>query len=508
VKSRGVGSWVARRARMTPDRIALVHGSDRWSYASVHERVSRCANALRVLGVRRGDRVAYLGPNHPALLETLFAAGSLGAIFVPLSTRLAGPELVFCLKDSGSRVLVYDPQQADAVTEIRAGLEVAHFVAVTDEPMDAAAAYGQLLASAPASPVDERVDLDEPCMVIYTSGTTGRPKGATLTHSNVTWNCFNVLIDVDVASDEISLVNAPLFHTAALNMLCLPTLLKGGTAVLVPAFDPARTLDQIEALRVTWMFGVPAMYQAIAHSPRWDLADLSSLRILMCGGAPVPKPLIRTYLGRGLTLLQGYGMTEAAPGVLFLTQQMATQVGSAGKPSFFTDVRLTRPDLSDARSGEPGEILVCGPNVMSGYWGQREATAAAFVDEVWFRSGDVGVVDADGFFYIRDRIKDMFISGGENVYPAEVESVLYRHPDVIECAVIGVPDETWGEVGKALVVVTPGHLVAEDELLGFLQGKLAKFKIPKSVELTSALPHTGSGKVDKVALRARGRRPG
>jgi fatty-acyl-CoA synthase len=200
-------------------------------------------------------------------------------------------------------------------------------------------------------------------------------------------------------------------------------------------------------------------------------------------------------------------MTEAAPGVLFLTRQMASRVGSAGKPSFFTDVRLARPDLSDAPPGEPGELLVCGPNVMSGYWGQPEATAAAVVDGAWFRSGDVGVVDADGFFYIRDRIKDMFISGGENVYPAEIEALLYRHPGVIECAVIGVPDDTWGEVGKALVVPRPGHLLTEGELLAFLHGKIAKFKIPKSVELMNALPHTGSGKIDKVSLRARARAP-
>jgi fatty-acyl-CoA synthase len=340
-------------------------------------------------------------------------------------------------------------------------------------------------------------------MIMYTSGTTGRAKGATLTHANATWNCFNVIIDVDVAGDEVSLVSAPLFHTAALNMLCLPTLMKGGTAVLVSSFDPERVFDLIEAYRVTWMFGVPSMFTAMAQARRWPEADLSSVRILMCGGAPVPEALIHTYQKRGLTFLQGYGMTETAPGALFLSRHMDPRVGSAGKQSFFTDVRLVRPDLSEPAVGEPGEIVVQGPNVMRGYWGQPEATAASLAEGSWFRSGDVAVVDEDGFFYVRDRIKDMIISGGENIYPAEVEAVLYQHPCVAECAVIGVPDEKWGEVGRAVIALKPGQETTEDQLLGFLQGKVAKYKIPKSVQFVDGLPRTGSGKVDKRTLRAR-----
>jgi fatty-acyl-CoA synthase len=322
-----------------------------------------------------------------------------------------------------------------------------------------------------------------------------------LTHANITWNAVNVLVDIDVAGDEVSLVSAPLFHTAALNMLCLPTLLKGGTAVLVRAFDPDQALDQVEAHRVTWMFGVPAMFQAMTQSPKWKTAELSSIRTLMCGGAPVPESLIRTYEQRGLTFLQGYGMTETAPGALFLSRRMASKVGSAGKASFFTDVRLVRPDFSDASPGELGEIVVSGPNVMQGYFRQPDATTAS-IRGGWFRSGDVGVRDEDGFFYVRDRIKDMIISGGENIYPAEVEAVLYQHSSVAECAVIGVPDDKWGEVGKAVVVFKPGERPPPSDLLLFCEGKLAKFKIPKWVESIDVLPRTGSGKVDKVKLRA------
>jgi fatty-acyl-CoA synthase len=500
MRNQGVGSWIARRARMAPASIALVHDHHQWSYGQMHERVTRLAHAFVRLGIGRSDRVAYLGPNHPAFLETLFAAGTLGAVFVPINTRLAGPELAFNLSDSGSSVLVYAPEQTDIVATLRDRAELRHVIAL-ERPAPGEHSFAALLGQAPADPIDEPVALDETCMIMYTSGTTGRPKGAMLSHANATWNAVNVLIDVDIAIDEVSLVTAPLFHTAALNMLCLPTLMKGGRAVLMQAFDPARALDLIEAHRVTWMFGVPAMFRAMVQSHRWAAADLSSVRILMCGGAPVPESLIHEYEQRGLTFLQGYGMTETAPGALFLSKHMASKTGSAGKSSFFTDVRLVRPDFSDVAAGEPGEIVVCGPNVMKGYWNRPDDTAAS-MNGGWFRSGDIGVVDSDGFFYVRDRIKDMIISGGENVYPAEVESILCAHPAVAECAVIGVPDEKWGEVGKAVVVLKPDEQGSPDHLLGFFEGKIAKFKIPKSVAFADSLPRTGSGKVDKRKLRA------
>ena len=265
---------------------------------------------------------------------------------------------------------------------------------------------------------------------MYTSGTTGRAKGAVLSHGNITWNSVNVLVDTDLTGDEVTLVVAPLFHTAGLNMICLPTLLKGGTVILEPAFDPGRVLDLIRQHRVTLMFAVPAMYNLIADHPDWPAADLSSLRTIMCGGAPVPERTIHTYLARGLAFIQGYGMTEASPGALLLDRsQVLTKAGSAGVPHFFTQVRVVRPDLTDAAPGEKGEIVVAGPNVMLGYWGRPEATADAFADGGdWFRSGDVAVADEDGNVFVVDRVKDMIISGGENIYPAEVESALGGHP--------------------------------------------------------------------------------
>ncbi|MFJ8778807.1 long-chain fatty acid--CoA ligase [Streptomyces sp. NPDC102476] len=496
MRNEGLGSWPARRARKTPHRTALIHGDTTFTYAELHTRVTRLAHALRARGIRRGDRVAYLGPNHPCYLETLFAAGSLGAVFVPLNTRLAGPEIGYQLSDSGARALVYGPSHAGLVAGLPGSTDVRTYVEVGAE-------YERLLAESAQEPIDEPVTADDTCIIMYTSGTTGRPKGAMLTHGNLTWNAINVLVDTDLIADERALVSAPLFHTAGLNMLTLPVLLKGGTCVLVEAFEPNATFDLIEQHRITFMFGVPTMFEQVARHPRWADADLSSLRILTCGGSPVSSPLIAAYQERGLTFLQGYGMTEASPGTLFLDAEHAVgKAGSAGVPHFFSDVRVVRPDLAPVDVGETGEVVLRGPHVMPGYWGLPEETAASFADG-WFRSGDAARVDEDGYVFIVDRIKDMIISGGENIYPAEIEDLLLGHPDIAECAVIGVPDDKWGEVPRAVVVPREGSAPDPDEVLASLAGRLAKYKIPKSVVIADGLPRTASGKLLKSRVRKR-----
>jgi fatty-acyl-CoA synthase len=505
VRNEGLGAWPARRARMTPHRLAIVHGNRSLTYGEVSARVTRLANALRSLGVRRGDRVAYIGPNHPALAETLFASGLLGAIFVPLNTRLATPELEAQIVDAEPRILIWAPAFTEAITALRQRISVRDYVAVDCSADDAAAhastSYDELLAGAEEVPIDESVSLDDVCMVQYTSGTTGRSKGVLLSHGNITWNAYNMLLDVDVVADEVSLVSAPMFHTAALNQLFLPTFLKGGRLVLMSSFEPGRAFDLIAEHRVTWMFGVPTMFHAMSQSPRWADADLSSVRTLMCGGAPLPEALIRTYGSRGLLLLQGYGMTETSPGALFLrAADSAEKIGSAGTPCFFTDVRVVRPDGTEVDVGEPGEVVMRGPNVTSGYWRQPAETAAAFTDD-WFHSGDVAVVDDDGYVTIVDRLKDMFISGGENVYPVEIENQLHANPAVADCAVIGVPDDVWGEVGRAVVVLRPGVNLAPEGILAGLVGNVANYKIPKSVVLVDELPRSATGKLLRAKLR-------
>ena len=485
----GLGSWPVRRARMSPHAIAVRHDGAELTYAELSRRVARLARGLLAAGVDPGDRVAYLGPNHPAYLETLFACGQAGAVFVPLNFRLGVPELDYALADSGATVLIHTPEYAETVAAL-AGERVLRVPAgELDAPED--------------EPLDLPVGLDDVCLLMYTSGSTGRPKAAMLTHGNLTWNSVNVLVETDLASDERTLIAAPLFHAAALGMVCLPTLLKGGTVILRPSFDPGTALSTMERDRVTLMFGVPTMYQAMAAHPRWPTADLSSVRTLLCGGAPVPAELIRTYLDRGLAFVQGYGMTETAPGALILDRAHAeAKAGTAGVPSFFTDVRVVDPDGAAAPTGEKGEIVVSGPNVMKGYWGRPDATAQVLRDG-WFHSGDVATVDGAGYFSVVDRLKDVIISGGENVYPAEVENELYGFPGVEACAVIGVPDPKWGEVGKAVVVPAPGSRITVDDLLGHLRTRLAAYKVPKSVEFADRLPTTGSGKILKGEIRRR-----
>ena len=521
MRNEGVGSWTARRARKTPDAPAIRFAGRTLTYAGLDDRVRRLARALRGLGTGPGSRVAYLGPNHPAFLETMFATWSAGAIFVPLNMRLAGPELAYQLADCGAALLVHAPGQAAVVAGIRGeagrgpadrgpagrGPGLRHIVALA-RPAAGDHDYESLLAgpacrNGPAGPgpADAPVTLDDPCLIMYTSGTTGRAKGATLTHGNITWNAINVVVDADFRADEVALAVAPLFHTAALNMLCLPTMLKGGSVLIEPAFDPARVLELIARYRVTSMFGVPAIYDAMAAAPGWADADTSSLRMLLCGGAPVPDATIRRYTSRGLTFIQGYGMTEASPGVLLLDAEHAlAKAGSAGVPHFFTDVRVVGPDGAEAGPGERGEIIVAGPNVMRGYWGQPDASAAVLADG-WLHSGDVGTVDEDGYTSVVDRIKDVIISGGENIYPAEVENALLSHPAVADCGVIGIPDGRWGEVGRAVVVLRTGESASEAGLLGFLDGRLARYKIPKSVHFAAGLPRTATGKILKKQLR-------
>ena len=500
MRNQGIGSWPARRDRRSPRRTALLHEGRPIDYAELHGRCTRLAHALRGAGVERGDRVAYLGPNHPAFLETLFATGLLGAVFVPLNTRLAVPELLHQLADSGSGVLVHAGQSAERVTELAEGAALATLLAVDGGP---GASYEELLATASTEPVDEEVGHEDICLIMYTSGTTGRSKGAVLTHGNIVWNSLNVLVDTDLAGDEVTLVAAPLFHTAALNMSCLPTLLKGGTVLLESSFDPDRVLRLIERHGVTRMFGVPTMYDAMAAAPGWADTDLTGLRTLLCGGAPVPSRTVRAYLDRDLAFVQGYGMTETAPGALILDRADAvSRAGSAGVPHFFTDVRVLLPSGEEAAPGEKGEVVVAGPNVTPGYWNLPEATAAAFRDG-GFRSGDVATVDEDGYVRLVDRLKDMIISGGENIYPAEVEDVLLGHPDVAEAAVIGVPDARRGEVGRAVVVLRAGAVATEAELIAHLEGRLARYKVPRSVVLAPALPRNAAGKLLKAPLRAR-----
>jgi len=497
---------------MTPGRAALIGAGEVRTYAELAENTTRLAHGLAARGVSRGDRVAFLGLNSIELVETMFATAKLGAVFLPLNTRLAPPETAYILADSGAKLLIAAPGFDDVT-----GAPQVQRLPVDVVPVGAARRDGPEepgnpeepggpggLWSERTAPFDEPVGHDDLFMIQYTSGTTGRPKGVMLTHGNIIWNVYNLLVDVDVRSDEVALVTAPLFHTAALNQVLFPTLLKGGTALIEPRFDPDRAISLIETRGVTLLFGVTSMYLALTQSPRWPDADLSTLRSALSGGAPLPVSLLQAYLDRGLMIVQGYGLTEASPGATMLrAADGVRKIGSAGTPCFFTDVRVVTPGLADVAAGDRGEVLVQGPNVTPGYWQQPAASQAAFVAGGWLRTGDLARVDDEGYLYIVDRLKDMIISGGENIYPAEVEQALYTHPAVAECAVIGVPDPRWGEVARAVVVRRASPPVTEADLIAHLDGRLARYKIPKTIVFTDTLPHTASGKLIKIDIRQR-----
>ncbi|NKY32781.1 long-chain fatty acid--CoA ligase [Nocardia speluncae] len=501
--NQGIGSWPYRRARVAPTKTAMIFRDRELTYAELDRRVTALANALRARKVEAGDRVALIGGNHPAYLETLYATGLLGAVFVPLNARLTAPEVEYALIDSGASVLIHTSDLAEVVVPAAAVAQVPTRIVVDGGPDDPELSYEALLVEGAAHErPDVPVTLDDPCFLMYTSGTTGRPKGVVTTHGNVIFTAMNAVIDLDLRTADVSVVCSPMFHTAALNMVANPTMLKGGTVVIEPKFEAGRLLEVIERHRVTFMFAVPTMCDLMSTHPDWPHRDLSSLRFVNVAAAPVPPRTLRTFSERGIPMCQGYGLTETGPGALVLhAHEVERKLGSAGVPHFFTDVRLVTADGHPAGPGQAGEIQISGPNVTSEYWQRPEATADAFADGRWFRSGDIGVADDEGFVRIVDRLKDMIISGGENIYPAEVEAALLEMPGVRECAVFGAPDDKWGEIGVAAIVQDDGFEGTDADIAAFLGERLARYKIPKRYICLPEIPRNATGKILKHELR-------
>jgi acyl-CoA synthetase (AMP-forming)/AMP-acid ligase II len=500
-------NWVnqlERHAYMQPGATALRFLGNTVTWAGLRDRVAKLAGALTRRGVGPGDRVMILMLNRTEFVESVLAATMIGAIAVPVNFRLTPPEIAFLVDDCEARLIITEPVLAAVAAGVRGVTSVLETIVVAGDSADEGLlAYEDLLnePGEPAVPAD--VPNDSPALIMYTSGTTGRPKGAVLTHGNMTWNAANQLLGFDFTQTERTLALAPLFHIGGLNGTVNPTLLRGGCAVVVRRFDPAETLAVIEEQRVTSFFAVPTMLDAMARRPEFATRDLSALRTIGAAGAAVPLPTLRTWLERGVTMQQAYGMTEASPGCTVLDSADAVRkVGSAGKPVFFTDLRVVRPDGNQAAVDEVGEVVVQGPNIMAGYWNDPERTAQVLVDG-WYRTGDAGSLDDEGFLYIRDRYRDMIISGGENVYPAEVESALLELPGVVEAAVIGTPDERWGEVGLAVLVVATGVARDPEAVRTALRERLAGFKVPARIEFADELPKTATGKIRKPDLRER-----
>jgi len=466
-----LGRWITERARTTPDRVAIDYLDRLVTFRELDERSDAYAAAFHDAGLRRGDRVATLTGNSPEHVAVFFACAKSGLILVPLSWRLSPPEIRYQLEDSEPSLFLVEAEYE----------ELASATGSAHEPLVPVAACAAFPGTAVAD--------DDGLLLIYTSGTTGKPKGALLTHANCFWTNLSFDLASGVHGDDVVLQVLPQFHCGGWNVQPLLAWWKGARVILEREFDPGRVLTLIEEKRVTTLMGVPAIYLFLSQEPRFAEADLSSLERAVVGGAPMPESLLEAWAARGTEVIQGYGLTEAAPNVLCLPPEDAVRkLGFAGKPYPFVDVTLS-PEQ---------ELLVRGPNVFAGYWRNPEATAAAFTDDGRLRTGDIAERDDEGYFRIKGRLKEMYISGGENVYPAEVEAALHEHPQVADAAVVGVPDDRWGEVGAAFVVADG---VTEEELIGWCRGRLARYKVPKSIHFVGAIPRNSLGKIQKDELR-------
>lgn len=498
----------AKRAQLGGNKTALIDTATgrKISYGALDDRASRIAEYLRdEWGVRAGDRIASLAQNRTETVELLFACAKLHAIMVPLNWRLSVPELEYILADADPVGLITDEVHAATAASLRASVPGANgplrSMAFGNDALDCEASYAQACAQASGQGiVHPPRDEAETWYLMYTSGTTGNPKGVMQTPGMALVNYLNIGIAAGLTSDDTFLSVLPQFHTGGWNLYLLPTLLVGGTVMLPRTFDPGECLRLLQG-DVSVFFGVPTNYQMLAEHPDFPSADLSRVRSWSAGGAAMPVPLLRRLGESGVQVRQGMGMTETGPTVFLLDSEHAiSKAGSIGMPQCFVETKIVDQDDREVPRGQRGELLIRGPGVTPGYWRMPEATKAAFTDDGWLRSGDIARQDEDGDYYLVDRAKDMYISGGENVYPAEVEAVIIQYPGIKDSAVIGVPDDTWGEVGKAYVQLGPGNDLNVDHLLDFCRERLAKYKVPKSVEMVDDLPRNASGKVQKHLL--------
>ena len=502
-----LGLYVTKRALLNPDTEAVVDISSgrRFTYTELNERCNRLANGLTDKGLVSGDRVATLLMNGPEFVETFFGAAKVGGVTVALNWRLVADELSFILTDSGATTLVFGTAFNEVVADLHSrgsdGTQVTNWIHVGDaaDRPDFAVGYEDVLAGASTDEPEVGASDDDLLFIMYTSGTTGLPKGVMHSHLTATWSVITGNATADTRYGDRYLICLPLFHVGALNPL-LSIFAKGGTAVIMSEFDPTRIWEIFSEERISVTLAVPAMLQFMLLTYDKDNHDHSTLRWCMSGAAPVPESLIETYAGMGIEIHQVYGLTETCgPACLISPEDAIARAGSTGKAFFHTDVRVVDDDGNDAGADVPGEVIVRGPHIMLGYWNRPEATAETIIDG-WLHTGDVAVMDADGFVYIQDRIKDMIISGGENVYPAEIENVISGMPGVTEVGVIGIPSEKWGESPMAVVVKSDENLTDKD-VLEYCDGKLAKFKMPKHVEFADAIPRNPTGKILKRVLR-------
>jgi fatty-acyl-CoA synthase len=494
--------WIAHHATARPNVVAQIdlHTGRQFTYGEMHDRVGRLASGLRTAyGVTKGDRVAVLAHNSSDLFDVQFACARLGAVFAPMNWRLTVPELTYIASDCTPVVLIHDPDFQDTALKLAEASGIRHLCSRDPDNSQ----FDRLIETGDPAIAPEPVTHDDIAALLYTSGTTGHPKGAIITHGMRFWQIINLTGPERLTAESVCLVTLPQFHVGGLDVYANPCFHFGGKVVTMRGYDPAEALRLISSPEagITHFVGAPAHYLFMEALPAFETATFSPNLLACIAASPVPLPQLQKWERRGLPLLQGYGMTETCGVVTMMDPEDRTRkAGSAGKLCLHVAARVVRADGTDAAVGEMGELWVKGPSVTPGYWKNEAGTKAAFTGE-WLHTGDAALIDADSHYYIVDRWKDMYISGGENVYPAEVEEVLFKLDGIAEVAIIGVPDERWGEVGRAIVALKPGHTLTEADIMQHCDGQLARYKQPRSVRFVETLPRNATGKVHKPTLR-------
>jgi fatty-acyl-CoA synthase len=500
------GDWLHRREQLSPNKIALIdaeNGDFEISYRQWNARANRLANFLREkLGIEKGDRISIYSVNRMEYLDLLFACNKLGAILQVINWRLTVGELEEVIGEVEPKVLIYSKEWLEQVNYLRSRLKTVDWYVCFDEASVAGdISWADEEDQWPETQPD-RVELDweDPWVICYTGGTTGLPKGAVLNYRSMTWNSINTVMSWGLRPDDVVPHYMPMFHTGGINVLLLPIVHIGGTTIFCKGFDVDQLFDQIGRLGITFFFGVPAMLLMIIQHPRWKSLDLSNVRLVMAGGGNCPKVIYEAFWAKGVEFKEGYGLTEAGPNTFWLPKdEVKNKIGSVGRPLFHVDAKIVDDAGHELGDNQVGELMVRGPHVFGGYWNRPEATEAV-LDNGWLHTGDLAKVDNDDCYYIVGRLKDMIKSGGENIYPAEIEDILHSHPDILQAAVIPVPDPKWGEVGWAVVVQKPQTKLTDDVLINWMRDHMAHYKVPKSVIFVKALPKTGANKVDKKKL--------
>ena len=498
------------RARLTPDREALLEleTGRRYTYGELNGRANRLANWMLNLGIGHGDRVSILAHNSVVYLDLLYGLAKIGAVFAPLNWRLAAPELVYIINDCLPEVMIVGPEFADLWAEIEPQVTVPHVISLT-APTATANSYESGLAKASAAEPHSALHTPHSALsgesthcILYTSGTTGRPKGAMIPQRMVLWNCVNTAVSWGLTEHDVSPILTPMFHAGGLFAFLTPIFYVGGRIVLAKEFDPDESLCVILAEKCTVILGVPTLFQMWQKSPLYATADFSHVHFFISGGAPCPTELINQWrTEKNVVFRQGYGLTEVGTNCFSMTDaESVPKTGSVGKPVFHSEMKLVDENGQLVAIDETGELCIKGPHVTTGYWRNPQATAESLIDG-WFHTGDMARMDEDGFYTIVGRFKDMIISGGENVYAAEVEAVFREHTAVAEAALIGQPDDQWGEIGLMITVLKPGCTATAEELQAFCRTRLARYKVPKQVIFVDELPYSPYGKVEKIKLK-------